>query len=412
MSSHSGSQLSGWLERIEKLHPSEIELGLERLRGVAVRLLDGAPAFPVITVAGTNGKGSVVALIDSLARQTGWRTGRYTSPHLFRFNERIVINAEPVSDQALCQAFEQVEQARADTPLTYFEFTTLAAFWLFAQQTLDLLVLEVGLGGRLDAVNLLDPDVAVITSVGLDHTDWLGDTRELIGAEKAGILRPGRPLIYGEVDMPDSVASLSAEHGCQLYRAGQDFAATEDGVSWQGYSGARELAVPPPWLGADNLVTALQALARLNCEPSDEDIRHVAATLRLAGRCQPLQALGRRWLLDVGHNHEALARFASRVTPVAGRTLAVCGMLADKPAGAIHAFVPLVSHWYLTAPDCPRAGSAQRLAEELPAGSQYSLHSSVAGAIRQAAADAEAEDQILVFGSFFTVIEATQVLEG
>ena len=215
--------LDAWLARIEKLHPSEIELGLERVRRVAEALGAASLSMPVITVAGTNGKGSVVALTRALAAAAGRRVCVYTSPHLQRFNERITLPDGPVDDDALCAAFEQVDAARGDTALTYFEFTTLAALWLFRHSGADLAILEVGLGGRLDAVNLVDADVAVVTSVGLDHTDWLGDTREKVAVEKLGIGRAGRPLVYGEENAPANLdAELDRLKAVPL-RAGREF---------------------------------------------------------------------------------------------------------------------------------------------------------------------------------------------
>ena len=403
--------LAGWLARIEKLHPSEIELGLDRLRSVAGRLLHDRISCPVITVAGTNGKGSTVALIDALARVAGWRVGRYTSPHLQHFNERIVIDGEAVDDGALCQAFDAVEAARAQVPLTYFEFTTLAAFWLFQRAGLNLLVLEVGLGGRLDAVNLLDADVAVITSVGLDHQDWLGDTRDAIAREKAGVARAGRPLLYAEVDMPLSVEQEAARIGARLLRAGYEFAVNDGQIRWQGVTGARAIQVGVIPLGGDNLAVALQALALVDCEPAAEQLVSVAETLRVMGRCEPIEALGRHWVLDVGHNREALARLADRLAPIAGRTFVVCAMLADKPAQAILPFVDITTHWYLAALDVARGADPARLAAQLPAGSAYSIHSDVAGAMLAARDAAEEDDRILVFGSFYTVAAAKELLD-
>ena len=215
--------LDAWLARIEKLHPSEIELGLERVRRVAEALGAASLPMPVITVAGTNGKGSVVALTRALAAAAGRRVCVYTSPHLQRFNERITLPDGPVDDDALCAAFEQVDAARGDTALTYFEFTTLAALWLFRHSGADLAILEVGLGGRLDAVNLIDADVAVVTSVGLDHTDWLGDTREKVAVEKLGIGRAGRPLVYGEDDAPANLDAELDRLGAVPLRAGREF---------------------------------------------------------------------------------------------------------------------------------------------------------------------------------------------
>ena len=215
--------LAGWLDHIGQQHPNAIELGLERVREVADRLGLHKPAKHVITVGGTNGKGSTVAFIESIARAAGLKVGSYTSPHLLRYNERVRIDGEEVSDTSLVAAFEAVEAARGETTLTYFEFGTLAALWLFQQSALDLVVLEVGLGGRLDAVNVVDPDVAVITTVDIDHTDWLGEDREAIGQEKAGIARPWKPLVLGEIDSPSSVLRHAYAIGANAIRLGSDF---------------------------------------------------------------------------------------------------------------------------------------------------------------------------------------------
>jgi len=252
--------LDDWLARIEQLHPEEIELGLDRLRVVAERLSLLHFACPVITVGGTNGKGSTVQLMERLARAAGYSTALYTSPHILRFNERVRLNGEPAGDVSLCAAFQAVEAARGGVALTYFEFSTLAAWWLFQSCSPDLLIQEVGLGGRLDAVNLLDADVSVITSVGLDHQDWLGDTREQIAREKAGILRAGRPLLYGEEDMPSTIALCAADGGAHLLRAGEVFGVQGQRLYWQQDNARRTLelneAVP---LGSDNLASAVQA---------------------------------------------------------------------------------------------------------------------------------------------------------
>ncbi|HCE39370.1 MAG TPA: bifunctional folylpolyglutamate synthase/dihydrofolate synthase, partial [Alcanivorax sp.] len=253
--------LDAWLARIERLHPSDMELGLERLRGVAAALgVDRLP-MPVITVAGTNGKGSVVALIQALAGAAGQGCCVYTSPHMQRFNERIVLPDGPASDQDLCRAFEAVDAARGDTPLTYFEFTTLAGLWLFRDSGADLAVLEVGLGGRLDAVNLIDADVAVVTSVGLDHVEWLGDTREKVAVEKLGIGRAGRPLVYGERDAPANLDQELARLGALPLRAGREYRVDDAHLAIRVGERLRRYPLPlPARLGSDNLATACQAL--------------------------------------------------------------------------------------------------------------------------------------------------------
>lgn len=398
--------LADWLARIEALRPEIIKLGLERIAEVAARLgLDKLPG-KIITVAGTNGKGSTVALLDALARAAGHSTSVYTSPHLFRFNERICRQGEPVADADLCAAFEAVEAARGDTPLTYFEFTTLAAFWLYRQHPTDLYLLEVGLGGRLDAVNLLDADVAMVTSIGLDHCDWLGDTREAIGREKAGIARAGRPLLYGERDMPASLAQVCRDKGAQLKRAGEAFGfeAETGRLFWQAQS---LLLTDAVWLGEDNLATALQALAEVGVTPSAAVIRDVAASTRLRGRCEQHRLDGCDWLFDVGHNREAMARVAARLPPHGGRTLALCGMLADKPADAVLALAPRVDRWFVTDLPGPRGGGVERFASLLPDALRFAQLEDALAALR---AELVAGDRVLVTGSFVTVIQAQALL--
>ncbi|MEY1661820.1 bifunctional folylpolyglutamate synthase/dihydrofolate synthase [Isoalcanivorax beigongshangi] len=402
--------LAQWLAHIESLHPAEIELGLERLATVADRLALRPWPGPVITVAGTNGKGSTVTLLDTLARADGVRTGLYTSPHLLRFNERVRIDGAEAEDAALVEAFEAVDAARCRSPevaLTYFEFTTLAGLWLFCRAGLDLLILEVGLGGRLDAVNLIDPTVAVITSVGLDHTDWLGDTRELIAMEKAGIRRAGRPLLYGEIDVPHSIAALDNGE-LPLLRQGREFGSRAGELYWQG--GAWPLPATVA-LGEDNLATAVQALTLALRAPSAAALAQAAART-LPGRCEHHRRNGVDWYLDVGHNREAMARFARRVPASAGRTFAVCAMLGDKPAEAILALVPQVQRWLLAPLSAgQRPGNAERLAALLAPGS-FDAYPCVQTALAAAAAAAQPGDRVLVCGSFYTVADAQNFLTG
>ena len=262
----SGMDLQQWLAYIERQHPRTIELGLERVREVATRLGLERPAAQVVSVAGTNGKGSTVAFIEAIARAGGWKVGAYTSPHLLRYNERVRIDGREASDEALAGAFAAVEAARGSTPLTYFEFGTLAALWLFQRAGLDLAVLEVGLGGRLDAVNLVDADVAVITTVDIDHTDWLGSDRESIGAEKAGIARPWKPLVLGEVDSPSSVLRHAYAIGANALRLGSDFFHEPvDEGHWRWREVGAELLLPNPQLAAPvqraNAATAIAITA-------------------------------------------------------------------------------------------------------------------------------------------------------
>lgn len=403
--------LDDWLAALEARHPRAIELGLDRVRAVAARLALGRPARRVVTVAGTNGKGSTVAFLEAIARTGGWRTGAYTSPHLLRYNERVRIEGADASDADLVQAFEAVEAARGDTPLTYFETGTLAALWLFERAGLDLAILEVGLGGRLDAVNLIDPDVAVITTVDLDHQDWLGADREAIGREKAGIARAWTPLVLGEDDPPASVLRHAYAIGAPAIRAGCDFffEPAGDGWRWREIGAAFDLPRPP--LGAPvqlrNAATAIAALRALDA-PFDADAyaRGVAAA-RIGARLQAFPRDGVQVLVDVGHNPQAAASLAAalRAMPVAGRTHALYAALSDKDqAGVVAALAPVVDAWHLagTAEAGARGQAVDAFAARLAgtAAATATRHVDVAAALPAALAAVGEGDRLLVFGSF------------
>ena len=422
--------LAEWLQVIERRHPAGIALGLDRVGAVAVRMALPRPARHVITVAGTNGKGSTVAFIEAIARAAGMRTGSYTSPHLLTYNERVRVAGEPLDDAALSAGFEAVEAARGDIALTYFETGTLAAWWCFTRQALDLVVLEVGLGGRLDAVNLVDADVAVITTVDLDHQDWLGTDREAIGAEKVGIARAGRPLVLGEDDPPSSVLRHAYAIGAPAIRAGCDFFdtdATADldapaGANWCWREPGTTLWLPALPLAAPvqrrNAATAIAALRALPLDLPAAAIASGVVNATIAGRLQHLPHAPAQVWLDVAHNPQAASALAAwlAATPCAGRTHAVFAALADKDAHAIAAM--LVSHvddWYLAGlPDAgARAQSAEALAAQLPAACRVlAREADVAAALASALADAGHGDRVLVFGSFHTVAAALQALQG
>lgn len=404
--------LAAWLTRIEAMHPAEIELGLDRLRCVAENLAVTALPMPVITVAGTNGKGSTLRLMTEMARHAGRRVCLYTSPHLLKFNERIMLPDGLASDAQLCAAFDQVEQARGEIPLTYFEFTTLAALWLFAASDADLVLLEVGLGGRLDAVNVVDPDVAVVTSVGLDHQDWLGDTREAICAEKCGIARHGRPLVFGEQDWPANLVSLADSHRAAAVFAGRDFQ-VDAGQGRLAFADGSHLSLPPQViLGADNLATACQAL-KLAAVPVTQEAVAAASSLTLMGRCEQRQISGVNCWFDVGHNLPAVTRFRALLPPCEGTRHLVFGMMADKPLQEVAGqFAADTACWYLCAPDMARAATPAQLAAALPAGASQQQFETVAAALGCALSAANPNDQVIVFGSFYTVAEAWLALEG
>ncbi|CAN4280129.1 bifunctional tetrahydrofolate synthase/dihydrofolate synthase [Pseudoxanthomonas sp. LjRoot125] len=416
--------LPQWLAYIEQQHPTSIDMGLERVRDVAARLALGKPATRVITVGGTNGKGSTVAFIEAIARAAGWKVGAYTSPHLLRYNERVRINGVDADDASLVEAFEAVEAARGDTSLTYFEFGTLAALWLFERASLDLAVLEVGLGGRLDAVNIVDPDVAVITTVDIDHTDWLGNDREAIGAEKAGIARAWTPLVLGEVDSPSSVLRHAYAIGANALRLGSDFFHEPiDSQRWRWREVGAELMLPVPALSAPaQRANAASAIAALRALPGDtlpdEAFAKGVANAALPGRLQHVSHDGVDVVLDVGHNPQAARELAAwlQTHPIPGRTHAVFAALADKDvASVVASFAGLPLQWYLAGLDAgPRAQSADQLATRLveTAAAEANRHPRVVDALQAASAAARPGDRVLVFGSFHTVAEAMQALHS
>lgn len=459
--------LDAWLARLEAAHPVGIDLGLERVAEVARRmgLLDGPIAGRVITVAGTNGKGSTVALLEALARAHGMTTATYTSPHLIRYNERLRLNGEEADDATLMAGFAAAEAARlegAPVSLTYFEMGTLGALWAMARQPAEIALLEVGLGGRLDAVNVIDPDVAVVTTVAQDHAAFLGTDLAQIGREKAGILRPGRPAVLGSTTLPASVRQVAAELGAPIYALGETFCREGEGKGWtwrgtplgvrprpgrpvessasserrcpplgsdprgadataqmppgSDASGARADPValshlPDPGLPLNNAATALQALQLAGVELEAEACRRALAGVRLTGR---MQWLG-QWCLDVGHNPHAAAYLAERLAarPCQGRTWGLLAMLGDKDAeGVIAALAPTVDAWVTASLTGDRARSADELAGQLTdQGAEVCRRadSPSAGAAWLAQRLAP-EDRVLVCGSFLTVGEVLEWL--
>jgi dihydrofolate synthase/folylpolyglutamate synthase len=406
--------LADWLRHIERLHPQTIALGLDRVRAVLDRL--AIPKFcPIVTVGGTNGKGSTCAMLEAILGAAGYRVGCYTSPHLLRYNERVRIAGRETDDAALSEGFRLVDAARGETALTYFEFGTLAAWAAFARAGLDALVLEVGLGGRLDAVNVFDPDAAVLTSVGLDHQDYLGDTRERIGWEKAHIFRAGRPAIVGDPNPPQSVLDHARAVGAQLAVIGREFGVVADANQWRyfGPGGARSGLAYPALRGAIQLANAACAIAVLDAlrerlPVGAQDVRTGLARVELPGRFQVLP--GRPAIvLDVAHNPQAAGVLAENLAAMGRypRTLAVVGMLRDKDLTGVCARLRgRIDRWYAATLDNPRGATAAELAAAIAAadpGAEVREFPTPAAALARAREEAGHDDRIVAFGSFFTV---------
>jgi dihydrofolate synthase/folylpolyglutamate synthase len=413
----SRTSLDDWLRYQQQVHPRDIELGLERVRAVW-QALGAPPAAPVvITVGGTNGKGSTVAFLDAMLAAMGKRVGCFTSPHLLRYNERVRVAGADVADAELLDAFERIEQARGATPLTYFEFGTLAALWIFSQSKLDAAVLEVGLGGRLDAVNIVDADVAVVTTVDLDHQDWLGADRDSIGREKAGIFRSGRPAIIGMRDPPHGLLHEAQRLGARVLRAGAAFDARVHVQGWLWTSGDTALELPLPALQApgqiDNAAAALTALYVLrdrlgwNAQALAMGIRTAHVPARLQQFAKPGAA---ELVIDVGHNPQAARALAGWLAAQPPQpTVAVFGALADKDVDGIAApLLALISHWHLASlhADTPRGLQAAQLqARTAHFARGVTPHETVADAL-DAAAMSASNARMLVFGSFFVAAPA------
>jgi dihydrofolate synthase/folylpolyglutamate synthase len=428
--------LVDWLTHLESLHPKTIALGLERVAAVKQRL-NLQPGFPIITVGGTNGKGSVCAMLESILHAAGYRVGCYTSPHLLDYNERVRIGKRQASGAELCAAFEEVERARCTVvgrvltrqgdvglkpdlqiPLTYFEFGTLAAMQCFIEHKVEIAILEVGLGGRLDAVNVFDSDCEVVASVDIDHTDYLGDTRKAIAYEKAGIFRTGKVAVFGDTDMPEAIASEARRIGAELWQLGNQFGYTASAQQWDfhGMRGAARNALPYPALrGAYQLNNASAALAALDAlkdrlPVSMEAVRRGLVEVVLPGRFQVLP--GRpQIILDVAHNPHAARALARNLAgmPPCGKTFAVFSMLGDKDiAGVARALDGQVDAWLVAGISAPRGLPSAELAQVLrDAGVKGAVRTfdTVADAVRQACREAAENDRIAAFGSFYTVAE-------
>lgn len=416
------TNLAAWLDYIEALHPKSIAMGLDRVNVVKQRL-NLNPQFPIVIVAGTNGKGSTCAMLEHIYLAAGYSVGSYSSPHLLRYNERVRLNSQEVSDEDLVKAFVAVEQARQDTELTYFEYGTLAAVWHLMQKQVDVAILEVGLGGRLDAVNVFEPDSTIVTSIDLDHMEFLGDTRECIGAEKAGVFRANIPAICGDENPPNSLIEYANRIGAPLKLIGRDFKVEADKESWTYRADQFSIEhMPMPALIGDFqlnnaacVLTTIQSLQHLLPVQVDA-IETGLKTVKLAGRFQS-------WsnnpdiILDVAHNPHAAKSLAINLKQSRhqGKTIAVFAMLADKDiTGVIQALSSEIDAWYVATIDNIRGAAASSLSkmilDTLPS-AEVKIFNQVVDAFHQACIDANENDRIITLGSFFTVAEVMQDLQ-
>ncbi len=418
-----GSPLSDWLTWLETLSPKEIDLGLERVQSVLARLSLELPAN-VLLIAGTNGKGSCLAMTDALLRASGYRVGAYTSPHMIRYNERIAVGGVPASDEQIIAAFERVESSRHDVPLTYFEFGTLAAMVIFSVSNLDVWVLEIGMGGRLDASNVIDPTASLITNISLDHCDWLGEDIETIAMEKAGVMRQGVPTVFGSRNVPRSMQEYAEMIGAELLLLGRDFdyeRADDGDWNWTGRRSQRSSLRLPGLQGEFQVgnaaaVLALIEAAGLNKALDSALLNHVLPNIALTGRLQSIRAAGADWLLDVAHNPAAATVLAGvlAATDVAGQTWAIIGLLDDKDIEGVA--LPLngqVDHWIAVTANSPRAVAAEELARRIAnsCGRPCRISESLDEAMAYARHVVSENDRILLTGSFYLVGPALLNLE-
>ena len=412
--------LEHWLSYIEKLNPEEIELGLDRIRPVYEKLINSPLAEKIILVGGTNGKGSTVEYLSELLRDKNKRVGTYTSPHLFSFNERIRINGKECSDSSILNSFMTVERARESIQLTYFEFSTLAAIQIFSESELDVVILEVGLGGRLDAVNVVEPDISILTNVELDHQDWLGNNREVIGKEKADIFREGKPAVLAQKNLPKSVFQEAIRKEAVLYTLNTDFGYEIDEIAdnWSYFFSKDDKNLTISKINLTNLSveSASAALTTfiLLGEEFNEDLKKVIEKTNLKGRCELIK---NKFLLDVSHNPAAvqnLKHFIRRNFKTRNRIVAVFGVMSDKDVlGMVEPIKKIVSRWYVTSPEIGRAMKTSKLTSLLRESTDSEIIEvdRVKDAVHRAFKDSSEETLILVLGSFYTVSEAVPVIE-
>ena len=406
--------LQDWLSWQESLHPVTIDLGLERVAKVFNSLNPAYQKPPTITVAGTNGKGSCIATFEAIYHAQGYKVGAYTSPHILKYNERIKINGEPASDELICAAFSKIEAARGDISLSYFEFGTLAALELFTQAKVDVQLLEVGLGGRLDAVNIIDPDIALISSIGIDHVDWLGKTREAIGKEKAGIFRAKIPAVIGDCDPPNSLLEVAQTKNADVYRISEQFAYQKHATGWDWQAGEQHLHLPHPVLKGEhqyrNAASVIFAVTRLNHKlpVSEEAIQQGLKSVQLAGRFQLIDG-EIPVLLDVGHNPEAVQTLVDylRSTFPERRVHAIFSMMKDKDiASVLNIMNPVIEDWFFAPLNNPRAASEEQMQRIFSQNSIAKVsfgYKNFAQAYQAAKNQARQGDLLLVFGSFLLI---------
>jgi dihydrofolate synthase/folylpolyglutamate synthase len=404
------TSLDDWLTRLEQMQPDRIELGLARISRVAAAAGLDKPPFRIVTVGGTNGKGSTVSYLASLIGGEGLSVGVYTSPHFIDFNERIAIDGRRVSEAELCEAFDLIDSVRGDTDLTYFEFTTLAAMHCFYANSIDVAVLEVGLGGRLDAVNAWDSDVACVTSIGIDHIDWLGDDREQIGAEKAGIARAGCALVCGDPEPPASIAHTAETIGATVLQTGRDFRTRPHGDGWQYEDANGVFDLPLPRIAADwaigNAAVAICATGQLlGRHVPIENMRRALHNVSIAGRMQMTDFRGVPVILDVAHNAAAAQLLAAHLNAsAAGKTTAVFSCMQDKDIDAIlEPMLTAIDHWCVAELDFPRAIKKPQLQQALAGANSVDIFATVTTAFEQAVAQSADNDRVVVFGSFHVV---------
>ncbi len=419
--------IENWITKLESLQPDKIKLGLERVDSVAKTLNLQHPVPKVITIAGTNGKGSTQCLIAGILESAGYKVGVYTSPHLIRFNERIKINGKEISDDELCAAFNRVDNARGNTELTYFEFTTLAALDYFSKANLDVLLLEVGLGGRLDAVNIIDSDISVITNISIDHQSWLGINREQIGFEKAGVFRAEHAAVFGAINLPYSIRKYAEKLQVELHIQGKHFnyAMADETINgeacwqWQGKIDNNYIYfkhLPLPTLGLENAATAIQTILLLDNTINIDAIKSGLKAAKLPGRYQKLNT-NVPTILDVAHNTEAVTKLALNLQSevILGKKYALFGILNDKDYEAIISIMlPQIDHWTICEPMSTRAKPGQEIVECLKQtqNTKVDFCSNIAEALYHLYQKLHPDDLLIVFGSFYTISETMQYIDA